>query len=562
MKQGLSLRVSQHLALTPQLQQSIRLLQLSTLELSQEIEQMLDDNPFLEKESDLAEREDFGVGQDDAPITADAQSSEAALEQEASADDSSEGGDDFEGSESAELSDYSELTLTPPSDGLSSQTVSDAEGPNEPSSGAEDSTIEGVAESWDGDGSVEFSADDSEWGGDAPPRNGALDQDTSDATELARSSQSLTEFLHRQALSMRLDEVDRAALRFLIESLNDDGYLEDSLQNLAEGLAGDDEEQVESLVERFQMALHLLQNLEPTGVGARDLGECLRLQLKAMTTPNAQAEELRLVALAICGLSMEMLARRDVKRLCTALSENETRIKLAIALIARLEPKPGRRFVDVERQIVVPDVIVTRAGVDRDGLPKFRVQLNSDVMPRLRVHDIYVGALKGSGKSDAHQGLQQRLQEAKWFIKNIQQRFETILRVSHAISQRQRNFFIHGELAMKPMVLREIADELGLHESTISRVTTSKYMSTPFGTFELKYFFGSGLGTESGTNASSTAVRALLKQFVASENPKKPLSDNQLSEMLKEQGIDCARRTVAKYREALKIAPTNLRKVL
>jgi RNA polymerase sigma-54 factor len=452
--------------------------------------------------------------------------------------------------------------LTPPSDGLSSQTVSDAEGPNEPSSGAEDSTIEGVAESWDGDGSVEFSADDSEWGGDAPPRNGALDQDTSDATELARSSQSLTEFLHRQALSMRLDEVDRAALRFLIESLNDDGYLEDSLQNLAEGLAGDDEEQVESLVERFQMALHLLQNLEPTGVGARDLGECLRLQLKAMTTPNAQAEELRLVALAICGLSMEMLARRDVKRLCTALSENETRIKLAIALIARLEPKPGRRFVDVERQIVVPDVIVTRAGVDRDGLPKFRVQLNSDVMPRLRVHDIYAGALKGSGKSDAHQGLQQRLQEAKWFIKNIQQRFETILRVSHAISQRQRNFFIHGELAMKPMVLREIADELGLHESTISRVTTSKYMSTPFGTFELKYFFGSGLGTESGTNASSTAVRALLKQFVASENPKKPLSDNQLSEMLKEQGIDCARRTVAKYREALKIAPTNLRKVL
>ena len=562
MKQGLSLRVSQHLALTPQLQQSIRLLQLSTLELSQEIEQMLDDNPFLEKESDLAEREDFGVGQDDAPITADAQSSEAALEQEASADDSSEGGDDFEGSESAELSDYSELTLTPPSDGLSSQTVSDAEGPNEPSSGAEDSTIEGVAESWDGDGSVEFSADDSEWGGDAPPRNGALDQDTSDATELARSSQSLTEFLHRQALSMRLDEVDRAALRFLIESLNYDGYLEDSLQNLAEGLAGDDEEQVESLVERFQMALHLLQNLEPTGVGARDLGECLRLQLKAMTTPNAQAEELRLVALAICGLSMEMLARRDVKRLCTALSENETRIKLAIALIARLEPKPGRRFVDVERQIVVPDVIVTRAGVDRDGLPKFRVQLNSDVMPRLRVHDIYAGALKGSGKSDAHQGLQQRLQEAKWFIKNIQQRFETILRVSHAISQRQRNFFIHGELAMKPMVLREIADELGLHESTISRVTTSKYMSTPFGTFELKYFYGSGLGTESGTNASSTAVRALLKQFVASENPKKPLSDNQLSEMLKEQGIDCARRTVAKYREALKIAPTNLRKVL
>ena len=557
MKQGLSLRVSQHLALTPQLQQSIRLLQLSTLELSQEIEQMLDDNPFLEKENEVAEREDFGLEQGDAPISADAQSSEAAQAEESRSDEAAQEGEDH-----AELNDYAELTLTPPPDGLGSTTQSDTDASNDSSASNEDSTIEGVAESWDGDGSVEFSADDSEWGGDAPPRNGALDQDTSDATELAHSSQSLTEHLHRQALSMRLDEVDRAALRFLIESLNDDGYLEDSLQNLAEGLAGDDEEQVEALVDRFQMALHLLQSLEPTGVGARDLGECLRLQLKAMQTPNAQAEELRLVALAICELSMDMLARRDVKRLCTALSENEMRVKLAITLIARLEPKPGRRFVDVERQIVVPDVIVTRAGVDRDGLPKFRVQLNSDVMPRLRVHDIYAGALKGSGKSDAHQGLQQRLQEAKWFIKNIQQRFETILRVSHAISQRQRNFFIHGELAMRPMVLREIADELGLHESTISRVTTAKYMSTPFGTFELKYFFGSGLGTESGTNASSTAVRALLKQFVASENPQKPLSDNQLSEMLKEQGIDCARRTVAKYREALKIAPTNLRKVL
>jgi len=569
MKQGLSLRVSQHLALTPQLQQSIRLLQLSTLELSQEIEQMLDDNPFLEKESELAEREDFGLEQGDAPISADAQSSEAAQAEDSRADEAArevnhEADPDAapDGDDHAEPNDYAELTLTAPPDGLGATAVSETDASNESGASNEDSTIEGVAESWDGDGSVEFSADDSEWGGDAPPRNGALDQDTSDATELARSSQSLTEHLHRQALSMRLDEVDRAALRFLIESLNDDGYLEDSLQNLAEGLAGDDEEQVEALVDRFQMALHLLQSLEPTGVGARDLGECLRLQLKAMQTPNAQAEELRLVALAICELSMDMLARRDVKRLCTALSENEMRVKLAIALIARLEPKPGRRFVDVERQIVVPDVIVTRAGVDRDGLPKFRVQLNSDVMPRLRVHDIYAGALKGSGKSDAHQGLQQRLQEAKWFIKNIQQRFETILRVSHAISQRQRNFFIHGELAMRPMVLREIADELGLHESTISRVTTAKYMSTPFGTFELKYFFGSGLGTESGTNASSTAVRALLKQFVARENPKKPLSDNQLSEMLKEQGIDCARRTVAKYREALKIAPTNLRKVL
>jgi RNA polymerase sigma-54 factor len=194
------------------------------------------------------------------------------------------------------------------------------------------------------------------------------------------------------------------------------------------------------------------------------------------------------------------------------------------------------------------------------------VQLNPDIMPRLRVHDIYANALKGhkagGREGDNYAALQQRLQEARWFIKNIQQRFDTILRVSSAIVERQKNFFMHGELAMRPLVLREIADELGLHESTISRVTTAKYMSTPFGTYELKYFFGSGLGTESGGNASSTAVRALIKQFVNAENAKKPLSDSQLSEMLKEQGIECARRTVAKYREALKIAPANLRKAL
>jgi RNA polymerase sigma-54 factor len=198
----------------------------------------------------------------------------------------------------------------------------------------------------------------------------------------------------------------------------------------------------------------------------------------------------------------------------------------------------------------------------RGGGTKFRVQLNPDVMPRLRVHEIYAGALKAHKGGEGHQALQQRLQEARWFIKNIQQRFDTILRVSNAIVERQKNFFVHGELAMRPLVLREIADELGLHESTISRVTTAKYMSTPYGTFELKYFFGSALGTETGGNASSTAVRALIKQFVASENEKKPLSDSQISDMLKEQGIECARRTVAKYREALRIAPANLRKAL
>ena len=219
--------------------------------------------------------------------------------------------------------------------------------------------------------------------------------------------------------------------------------------------------------------------------------------------------------------------------------------------------------MQVERHIIVPDVIVQRVGRrSADGTPNFHVQLNPDVMPRLRVHDVYAGALRGHRGSEGHAALQQRLQEARWFIKNVQQRFDTILRVSRAIVERQKNFFVHGELAMRPLVLRDIADELGLHESTISRVTTAKYMATPHGTYELKYFFGSGLGTETGGNASSTAVRALIKQFVAAESSKKPLSDNQIAEMLKEQGIECARRTVAKYREALKIPPANLRKAL
>jgi RNA polymerase sigma-54 factor len=255
---------------------------------------------------------------------------------------------------------------------------------------------------------------------------------------------------------------------------------------------------------------------------------------------------------------MALLARRDMRKLAQQAGLSDAQVRLGLQCIGGLEPKPGRAFVDVERQIVVPDVIVSPQGRSPG---RFRVQLNPDVMPRLRVNDIYAQVLRGH-KGEAVQGLQQRLQEARWFIKNIQQRFDTILRVSRAIVERQKQFLQHGELAMRPLVLREIADELGLHESTISRVTTAKYMATPQGTFELKYFFGSGLGTDSGSATSSTAVRALIRQFISAENPARPLSDNQLADMLKEQGIDCARRTVAKYREALKIAPANLRKAL
>jgi RNA polymerase sigma-54 factor len=513
MKQGLSLRVSQHLALTPQLQQSIRLLQLSTLELSQEVEQMLDENPFLEMAEEAAPREEFGLEHTNTPVSQDSREFESSAASGNAADDSS----------------------------AASKSDTDTT--------AELSSESSLEDSWDGDGSVDSSPDDSEWGGDAPARKNNLDDSDAEASDLTGAHISLQDALHRQALGLRLSEEDRAALHFLIESLNDDGYLEDTLASLAAGLAGDDMEEAEELEQCFSMALKLLQHMEPAGVGARNLAECLSLQL--LDCPDS--EEAR-AALAVCQF-MELLAKRDVKRLASLCGYPESVIKGAMGLIARLDPKPGRRFANVERNLVVPDVIVTKAGRG------FKVALNSEVMPRLRVHDIYASVMR-QHKGQGGQALQQRLQEARWFIKNIQQRFDTILRVSNAIVERQKNFFTHGELAMRPLVLREIADELGLHESTISRVTTAKYMSTPFGTFELKYFFGSGLGTETGGNASSTAVRALIKQFVASENPNKPLSDNQISDMLKEQGIECARRTVAKYREALRIAPTNLRKAL
>ncbi|MBS0342820.1 MAG: RNA polymerase factor sigma-54, partial [Proteobacteria bacterium] len=310
MKQGLSLRVSQHLALTPQLQQSIRLLQLSTLELSQEVEQMLDENPFLERSADEAAREEFGLDSEDAASARDVRDEEAAG-----------------------------LALMNGADGVSTVAAQEAE-----VTAAETPIDSADAQpDWEGDGTVDLSPDDSEWGGDAPARtNNINDDERADATELARSQESLQDFLHRQALGLRLSDVDRAALRFLIESLNEDGYLEDSLPALASGLAGDDNDQFDELVHRFQMALGLLQSLEPAGVGARNLGECLALQLQAIESADPGDDAARLdailVAQRICAQPIELLARRDLRRLSQLCRADEAQIKAAIALITRLEP--------------------------------------------------------------------------------------------------------------------------------------------------------------------------------------------------------------------------------
>ena len=503
MKPSLQVRLSQHLALTPQLQQSIRLLQLSTLELHQEVEQMLEQNPFLETEEDAVPAFEQSLERPSASATANVERDEA----EASSD---AGGDGVAGVDAAEFG-------TPERDDWENGTERD--------------DFDGIRELPSNSGS------------------GAVADDDFDPQERNVAAPTLQDHLRSQLAGMRLGAEDHAALNVLIESLDEDGYLADSLEEIAAQLA-DSEDSREALRERLQCALKWLQSLEPLGVGARDLPECLTLQLRARPRCEAQA-----VAIIVCKQYLDLLARRDLKKLMAVTGADEALLKEAQALIVACEPKPGRPFTRAEANIVVPDVIVQKAGRG------WKVVLNPDVMPKLRINDLYAQAIKGQ-RNGSSAPLSARLQEARWFMKNIQQRFDTIARVSQAIVERQKSFFTHGAIAMKPLVLREIADELGLHESTISRVTTAKYMATPMGTFELKYFFGSGLATEAGGNASSTAVRALIKQLVAAEAPTKPLSDSQLAEMLAEQGIQVARRTVAKYREALKIAPANLRRAM
>jgi RNA polymerase sigma-54 factor len=513
MKQGLQVRMSQHLALTPQLQQSIRLLQLSTLELHQEVEQMLDANPFLETEDDN--------GQVYEPMAERTSAAERVAERETE---------------------------------RAAETTSDASSEAAAEPAGLDSTDFGTTERDDWENGTEREDFDGIRELPSTPGSNGTDNEDFESRERNPNAASLQDHLRDQLLGMRLSVADAGALDILIDSLNDDGYLADTLEAIAAELVDDADEQ-EELLEHLNCALKWLQAMEPLGVGARNLGECLTLQLRALPRSEAQ-----MIAIMICKQHLELLAKRDLKKLMAATGADEELIKQAQVLIVATEPKPGRPFAKAEALVVVPDVIVQKAGRG------WKVVLNPDVMPKLRINDLYAQAIRqgrgSGGAAGAGAGLSGRLQEARWFMKNIQQRFDTIQRVSQAIVERQKSFFTHGAIAMKPLVLREIADELGLHESTISRVTTAKYMSTIFGTFELKYFFGSSLNTEAGGNASSTAVRALIKQLVAAEDVALPLSDSQISLMLEEQGIQVARRTVAKYREALRIAPANLRRAM
>jgi len=483
MRQGLQLRLSQHLALTPQLQQSIRLLQLSTLELNAEIDQALQENPLLERD------EPDETAQFDAGTYGDALAAPQTVVQ-------------------------------PESDERGAQHEADGEG----------------------------------WGMEFPGSHGQRDpnDDESDRGETQASSGSLREHLGAQVAMTQLPDRERALVGFLIEALNEDGYLTQPLDELIDLLVADDDEQREGLLEELGIALRHLQNLDPPGIGARSAQECLSLQLKCL--PESAARNL---ALSIVNGHLEHLAAHDFARIKKSLGCDDDHLRVAQTLIRSLNPRPGAQFAAIDTRYVVPDVAV------RKQQGQWVVSLNREAMPRLRINRLYADILhRHRGGNGSSAGLATQLQEAKWLIKNVQQRFDTILRVSQAIVDRQRAFFDHGEVAMRPLTLREIAETVKLHESTISRVTTQKYLASPRGIYELKYFFGSHVATDTGGAASSTAIRALIKQLVGAEDGKKPLSDARLAEILGEQGIVVARRTVAKYRELLNIPPVNLRKVL
>jgi RNA polymerase sigma-54 factor len=392
-----------------------------------------------------------------------------------------------------------------------------------------------------------FSAD-LDWVGEGSPGSGTRDDsDDNDFFQVAAESPSLREHLYRQLTLTQLEPGDRNLVAFLIEALDEDGYLTQPLEELVQLVP--EELQIET--EELHIALKHLQNLDPTGVGARNCAECLELQLLAMpeSTPS------RAAALAIAHEHLELLAARDFARLKKALQCGDDELRQAQRLILSLNPRPGAAFSSVETRYIIPDVVVKKIK------NVWVASLNPDAMPKLRINRMYADILQ-SNRSQSGGQLSHQLQEARWLIKNVQQRFETILRVSQAIVDRQRHFFEHGEVGMRPLVLREIASTLGLHESTVSRVTTQKFMFTPRGIFELKYFFGSHVATETGGACSATAIRALIKQLVAAEDARKPLSDSKISEILSQQGIVVARRTIAKYRESLQIPSVSMRKSL
>ncbi len=483
--------------MTPQLQQAIRMLQLSTLELQMEVQQALDSNLMLEEEDEF----DLEAEQ------------ETDYEQEEGGDEADGGSDPLEALEAAETAQTDEQTQA--------ETLPD-ELP--------------VDSNW------EDTFDYSTPAGPAPDDDRPFEQGDD-------SSESLREHLIWQMEMGQFSPDDRLIAEAIIDAVGDDGLLTQSLEEIREALA---EELPELEEDEIEAVLHAVQQFDPPGVAARDLRESLLLQLRQLDEKPQWGDE----AERLLAEHFELLANRDYTQLKRKMKLNEDQLIEVVKLIQSLNPRPGGHISNSRPEYIVPDVRVFK----HEG--QWRVELNAEAIPRLRVNDTYASLIKQVRDPQESTTMKNHLQEARWFIKSLLSRNETLLRVTTSIVEHQRGFLEQGEVAMKAMVLHDIADELGMHESTISRVTTRKYMHTPRGVFELKYFFSSHVGTADGGEASSTAIRALIKELIAEEPPKKPLSDNKITQMLDEKGIKVARRTVAKYREAMNIPPSNERKRL
>ncbi len=491
MKASLQLKGTQHLTMTPQLQQSIRLLQLSSVELQQEVAQAMAENPMLER--------DDGEEGDEAPEAENGHPAPTAHDEN--------------------LRNPQESSAEPGTDNLPDTAEA-----------FEQSTLMDMDE-----------------GPYAYAGSGGEDGDN-DYEHADSSATTLREHLLAQAGLLRCSWREQALVRILIEALDERGYLTSSLDEILTALP---EDETVTLTE-LEAALVRLQELDPSGVGSRTLTECLLLQLNDLSDPTAT------LARTLVTDYLPALAQRDFVLLRRKTGASDDALREAQALIRSLNPHPGNSFLDDASPFIIPDVLVRK--IQGANAERWAATTNPDALPRLKINRLYAGLLGQA--SGAHSGLSGQLQEARWLIKNIQQRFETIERVAQAIVREQAAFFEKGELAMRPLVLREIADQLGLHESTISRVTTQKFMATPRGVFEFKYFFGSHVGTDDGGAASATAIKARIKQLIGGENPKKPLSDQQICDQFSAEGIVVARRTIAKYREAMGLPTASLRKTL
>ena len=496
MKPTIQLRLGQHLTMTPQLQQAIKLLQLSTLELKQEIQEALESNLMLETEEEGARR------------------------------------DDAEGERSK------------PDEELNGNRLTSDNGPNDPNN---ESEIKIESQSMPDDLPVDTVWDDI-YDSMTPPGGAAVGGDDGhDFLSQQSTEESLRDHLVWQMRLTPFSDTDFDIAEAIIDGISEDGYLTTPLEDI---IASMDDPDVE--IEEVEAVLHRIQAFDPPGIAARDLRECLMIQLRQLPADL----EWRREALELVDRHFELLAQQDEAQMRRRLKLESEEFMAVIHLIRSLNPRPGTSVASQAPSYIEPDVFVYKHN------HQWRVELNPDAAPRLRVNAEYAGMIRRADNSADNVTMKNHLQEARWFIKSLQSRNDTLLRVASRIVDFQRNFFEYGEEAMKPLVLRDIAEALEMHESTISRVTTQKYMHTPRGTYEFKFFFSSHVSTASGGEASATAIRALIKKLVGAEKPNKPLSDNKIAAILADQGINVARRTVAKYRESMAIPPSNERKRL